>query len=52
MKIILGFVSILTIVSSMFANFGIGSSFGQGELVCLVWVLAFCGACVCALMED
>ena len=51
MKIVLLVVTVLTIVSSMFANFSVGSSLGQGELVCLVWVCVFCISCVCALME-
>lgn len=52
MKIVLLVVAVLTVVSSMFADFSVGShSFGQGELVCLVWVLALVVSCLTALLE-
>jgi len=51
-KIVFIFSSIVCAISTMFADFSIfNHSFGQGELVCLVWILVFIVSCICLLLE-
>jgi len=51
-KIVFIFSSIVCAISTMFADFSVfNHSFGQGELVCLVWLVTFMVSAIISLME-
>lgn len=52
MKVFVGVSAIVVVLMSLFADFSIGHDFGQGEVICLVWLANFMIACIAAIMES